>query len=165
MTWATLRKHSYIKVTMLPVIQRLVGLCIPNTHGLRIELTDNMLVFTTSSHLYVACERPLLLTNGTSYITLQMNVNTVRLNRFNLPETVWVRIFSYYMPKRITLGASVLHVQLEKISKRTMQFRLRGDVTKWTGKEPVNAYVRFTSSTLELFSFPGNPACRSNATS
>jgi hypothetical protein len=154
LTWTTLRRRSYIKVGMLPVWQKLLGVCVPNDHGLCMQLNDNVVTFTTTNSLLVACTSPMLLTNGTSHITLQMNVQTVRLNRLNLPETIWVRILSYYMPKQIKIGALEWRVQLVKIAKRTMQFRLCGDVSKWTGKVPASAYVRFTHSTLELFAIP-----------
>lgn len=154
LAWNRLRRTSHIKVVMRPIVQKLLLLCMPADHGLRMQLEDNVLTFTTQSNLHVACNSPLLLSNGSSYVTLQLNIRCVKLNRISLPESIWVRIFTYYMPKKVTLGALECNVHLVKVSKRTMQFRLCGDVSKWVGGEPLNAYVRFTPTTLELFAIP-----------
>ena len=154
LTWNTVRRNSHIKLSLLPFLHKLLKLCLPAENELRIQLTDNMLTFSTPSRLNVACNSPLFFTNGTSYATLQVSVKNVKLNCINLPETIWLRIFSYYMPKRITLGHSEYDVKLVKMSRRTMQFMLCGDVATWVGHEPTSAYVRFTKTTLELFLIP-----------
>jgi hypothetical protein len=153
-TWAKLRLRSHVKIVMLPIMMSILRLCTPREHGLCVKLSDNVMTFTAPNNLNVACNSPLLLVNGSNCITLQMNVKHVRLNCMNIPEAFWVRIFTYYMPKTMTLGRLVLCVKVVKVSKRTMQLRLVGDVSKWVGAAPCSAYVRFTPSTFEFFAIP-----------
>ena len=163
LTLTKLRRNSHVKITILPIMRQMLKLCMPKEHGMCVELSSNMITFRSSSNLYVTCNSPLLLASGvgppglpgSGYITTQMKLTHVRMNGINLPEAIWVRIFSYYMPKRVTVGRLVLDVTVSRVSKRTMKFKFCGDVSKWTGDEPMSAYMRFTSSTVvELFSIP-----------
>jgi hypothetical protein len=154
LTWSTLQRTSHIKIMMHPIIRTLFKMCLPAEHELRMQFTDNLITFSTPCRLHVACNSPLLSTNGLNYVTLQVNVKNVRLNCINLPETIWVRIFSYYMPKKVSIGNLEYDLQLVKISKRTMQFKLCGDVSKWVGNQQMSAYVRFNKTAFELYLIP-----------
>lgn len=129
-------------------------LCMPKPDGTCVQLSDGVLTLKTQSNLYVACQSPLLLASGAGYITVQTKMTHVRMNGINVPEAFWARLFAYYMPKTVVIGRLVLDVTVARVTKRTMKFTFRGPVSTWTGEEPLAAYMRLTSATVELFSIP-----------
>ncbi len=154
LTLRRLRRNSHIKIAVLPIVRRMLMLCMPKPDGTCVQLSDGVLTLKTQSNLYVACQSPLLLASGAGYITVQTKMTHVRMNGINVPEAFWARLFAYYMPKTVVIGRLVLDVTVARVTKRTMKFTFRGPVSTWTGEEPLAAYMRLTSSTVELFSIP-----------
>ena len=154
LTWEAIRRNAHLTFQIRPIVHALLGLCTTNESNLRVQWVDHRLTIITPSNLHVTCNNPMVYTNGDSHVTLQMNVLMVRLNRLHLPETIWFRMLAASMPKKITIGRAAWYVQLSKVARKTIQFKLCGDVAPWVGVAPVGAYVRWSDSTLELRTIP-----------